>query len=58
MTPPGPELIGAVQRLTGGGGDPVVQLQTNFGGGKTHSMLVLYHLCSGVAPASWPASTR
>ena len=29
-------------------GDPVVQLQTNFGGGKTHSMLALYHLFSGV----------
>jgi predicted AAA+ superfamily ATPase len=42
-------LIGAVQRLTGHGGDPVVQLQTNFGGGKTHSMLALYHLFSGVA---------
>jgi predicted AAA+ superfamily ATPase len=44
-------LIGAVQRLTVGGGDPVVQLQTNFGGGKTHSMLALYHLFSGVSPA-------
>ncbi len=43
-------LVGGVRRLTGGGGDPVVQLQTNFGGGKTHSMLALYHLCSG-APA-------
>lgn len=43
-------LIGAVRRLTVGGGDPVVQLQTNFGGGKTHSMLALYHLFSGVAP--------
>ena len=40
-------LAGAVQRLGGGGGDPVVQLQTNFGGGKTHSMLALYHLFSG-----------
>ena len=29
--------------------DPVVQLQTNFGGGKTHSMLALYHLLSGTA---------
>jgi predicted AAA+ superfamily ATPase len=28
----------------------VVQLQTNFGGGKTHSMLALYHLFSGIAP--------
>ncbi|MCS6898143.1 MAG: Swt1 family HEPN domain-containing protein [Myxococcales bacterium] len=43
-------LVGAVQRLSGQGGDPVVQLQTNFGGGKTHSMLALYHLVSGTAP--------
>ena len=41
-------LINAVKRLSGSGGDPVVQLQTNFGGGKTHSMLALYHLFSGV----------
>ncbi len=44
-------LIGAVRRLAGQGGDPVVQLQTNFGGGKTHSMLALYHLFSGIAPS-------
>src|SRR6185437_14666621 len=43
-------LVGGVQRLSGKGGDPVVQLQTNFGGGKTHSMLALYHLFSGVNP--------
>jgi predicted AAA+ superfamily ATPase len=43
-------LVGAVKRLSGEGGDPVVQLQTNFGGGKTHSMLALYHLFSGVNP--------
>ncbi len=41
-------LVGGVQRISGKGGDPVVQLQTNFGGGKTHSMLALYHLFSGV----------
>ena len=41
-------LVNAVERLSGKGGDPVVQLQTNFGGGKTHSMLALYHLFSGV----------
>lgn len=40
-------LVGGVQRIAGKGGDPVVQLQTNFGGGKTHSMLALYHLFSG-----------
>ena len=37
-------LIGAAKRLSGAGGDPVVELQTNFGGGKTHSMLALYHM--------------
>jgi len=43
-------LVGAIHRLAGRGGDPVVQLQTNFGGGKTHSMLALYHLFSGTMP--------
>ena len=42
-------LVGAIHRLAGRGGDPVVQLQTNFGGGKTHSILALYHLFSGTA---------
>ncbi len=44
-------LVGAAQRLSGGGGEPVIQLQTNFGGGKTHSMIALYHLASGVPPS-------
>jgi predicted AAA+ superfamily ATPase len=44
-------LVDGVQRISGKGRDPVVQLQTNFGGGKTHSMLALYHLLSGT-PAS------
>ncbi len=44
-------LIEALHRLSGGGGDPVVDLQTNFGGGKTHSLLALYHLFSS-APVS------
>lgn len=46
-------LVGAVRRLTGNdnSGDPVVQLQTNFGGGKTHSMLALFHLFSGIKPS-------
>jgi len=44
-------LIEALQRLSGGSGDPVVDLQTNFGGGKTHSLLALYHLFSS-APVS------
>jgi len=41
-------LSGGILRVTGNGGDPVIQFQTNFGGGKTHSMLALYHLFSGV----------
>jgi predicted AAA+ superfamily ATPase len=44
-------LVGAVERVSAKGGDPVVQLQTNFGGGKTHSMLALYHLFSGARPS-------
>jgi predicted AAA+ superfamily ATPase len=47
-------LLGAVGRLCGTGGDPVVQLQTNFGGGKTHSMLALYHLFSGTPSSNLP----
>ncbi|MYL00076.1 MAG: ATP-binding protein [Gemmatimonadetes bacterium] len=49
-------LVGAVERLSGKGGDPVVQLQTNFGGGKTHSMLALYHLFSGKIPGELPGA--
>ncbi|HRW93906.1 MAG TPA: Swt1 family HEPN domain-containing protein, partial [Thermotogota bacterium] len=41
-------LLNGVKRIRQKGGDPVVQLQTNFGGGKTHSMLALYHLFSGI----------
>ena len=44
-------LVDAARRLAGTGGDPVVELQTNFGGGKTHSMLALYHLFSGADSA-------
>ncbi len=40
-------LAGAARRLSGQGGDPVIELQTNFGGGKTHSLIALYHLASG-----------
>lgn len=37
-------LMSVAQRLAGIGGDPVIQLQTAFGGGKTHSMLTVLHL--------------
>lgn len=39
-------LMSVAQRLTGQGGDPVIQLQTAFGGGKTHTMLAVLHLAS------------
>ncbi len=48
-------LLRAVRRI---GGDPnvnpVVNLQTNFGGGKTHSILALYHLFSGEPLSAYP----
>ncbi|MHB1423645.1 MAG: Swt1 family HEPN domain-containing protein [Gemmataceae bacterium] len=47
-------LTQAIRRLNGQGGDPVVELQTNFGGGKTHSELALYHLFSGTPPGELP----
>src|SRR5438445_1814714 len=37
-------LVVALQRVAGLGGEPVVKLKTSFGGGKTHTMLALYHL--------------
>ena len=45
-------LDSVVKRLAGKGGDPVIQLQTAFGGGKTHTMLAVYHLAKGDAAAS------
>ena len=38
-------LTGVVRRLAGHkDGEPVVQMQTPFGGGKTHTLLAIYHL--------------
>lgn len=37
-------LLSVVERrINGKGGDPVIQLQTPFGGGKTHSLIAIYH---------------
>ena len=33
----------AFKRIKGQGGDSVIQLQTPFGGGKTHGLIALYH---------------
>ena len=40
-------LVQSLRRVCGKDGEPVVQLKTAFGGGKTHSMLALYHLMRG-----------
>ena len=38
-------LIDVMQRLSGTGkAEPVIQLQTAFGGGKTHTLLTIFHL--------------
>lgn len=48
-------LSRALRRMSGdGNASPVVNLQTNFGGGKTHSMLALYHLFSGISAQDMP----
>lgn len=40
-------LLGVVEkRLHGAGGDPVIQIQTPFGGGKTHALIAMYHKAS------------
>jgi len=44
----------AVDRLTDQGGDPVIGLQTTFGGGKTHTLLALYHLAGAEDPSKLP----
>jgi len=49
------DLIGrSVKRLRGDeNASPVINLQTNFGGGKTHSMLALWHLAAGSPAAEY-----
>ncbi len=38
-------LTGVVRRLSGHkDGEPVMQMQTQFSGGKTHTLLAIYHL--------------
>lgn len=40
-------LVQALKRFNGQDGEPVLQLKTAFGGGKTHSLLALYHMSRG-----------
>lgn len=41
-------LVNTLRRLGGKDGDPIIQLKTGFGGGKTHSLIALYHLVTGI----------
>ncbi|MFT3835286.1 MAG: Swt1 family HEPN domain-containing protein [Micropruina sp.] len=54
------DLIGrAVRRLAGDeNASPVINLQTNFGGGKTHSMLALWHVAAGLPVGEFPQDTQ
>jgi|GEM_PF-362551 len=36
-------LVDVLQRLCRGVGNPIITLQTPFGGGKTHTLIALYH---------------
>jgi predicted AAA+ superfamily ATPase len=48
-------LATGLKRIAGTGGDPIIQLKTAFGGGKTHTMIALYHLLqSGARSGSLP----
>ncbi|MGH8904749.1 MAG: Swt1 family HEPN domain-containing protein, partial [Egibacteraceae bacterium] len=51
-------LTTGARRILSQGGQPVIDLQTNFGGGKTHSLLALYHLLSGIDLARLPQETQ
>lgn len=42
-------LCDSLRRLAGSGGEAVVQLRTAFGGGKTHTLIALYHLVNSAA---------
>lgn len=45
-------LTQVARRLAGQAGEPVIQLQTAFGGGKTHTLLAVYHLATRQCPLS------
>jgi hypothetical protein len=49
----------AVDRIAGSeSANPVINLQTTFGGGKTHSMLAVWHLFSGRPLHEFPQSVQ
>ena len=51
-------LVEAIDRVCGGASPPIVDLQTSFGGGKTHSMIALYHLFSSTTIDGFPQEVQ
>ena len=53
-------LVSTLKRLGGvKGAPPVIQMQTGFGGGKTHSLIALYHIANYIdALANIPADSE
>lgn len=49
-------LLNTLKRLADNGGDPVIQTKTGFGGGKTHSLIALYHLVKNTGALTAPAA--
>ena len=47
-------LTQTAKRLNGVGGEPVIDLMTTFGGGKTHSEIAVYHAGSGTPVDQMP----
>ena len=51
-------LLNTLRRIAGNGGDPVIQTKTGFGGGKTHSLIALYHLVNNIGALTNPTQGR
>jgi predicted AAA+ superfamily ATPase len=51
-------LTQTLQRVNGIGGEPVIDLMTTFGGGKTHSEIAVFHMVGGAPPESLPGVTE
>ena len=52
-------LVDVLKRMNGRGSDPVVQLKTSFGGGKTHTLLAVYHtVCTDCATSALPGMSK
>ena len=51
-------LLNALKRVAGNGGAPVIQMKTGFGGGKTHSLIALYHLMTSMDALANPPGGR